>query len=152
MERKINGACLLGCFLTVIACSQSPTRDRHMSRADTLAVLQTAFNEQVLVRDASLYFPGQSLKLIQNKVIKPDYSLTFNGSDVKVINIAEEGPAVGQANPGQFIISFPMFRAVHKDTVLLSMIIHAGNATDLYTMVRNGKGAWEIRADQRGKL
>lgn len=142
---------LFGSFITLEGCNQHQDADSPLSQNDTVAVLQTVLNDQNLVTDAALYLPELSLKLIQNKVVKPNYLLTFDRQAVKVVAIKEEGREVREAYPKQFIVSFPMFKAINNDTVLLSMIVHSGNSTHLYTISQDD-GRWQILSDQRGKF
>ena len=144
---------LLCSIITALGgCNQHLDADLPLSQGDTITILQTALNDQNLVKDATLYLPGQSLKLIRNNVVNPNYSLTFNRQPVILINIKEAGPEVREVYPKQFIVSYPMFKAIHKDTVLLSMVVHPGNSTDLYMIGRDNNGKWQILQDEKGKL
>ena len=143
---------LFAILSTLQACTPNLDTDLPLSQSDTVAILQTALNHHSLVAEAALYLPGQSLKVVQNKVVKPTYRLTFNRQVAQLITINEEGREVREAYPQQFIVSFPSVKAIYKNTVILSMIVHSGNSTALYKMNRNEAGRWRIVSDQRGKF
>jgi hypothetical protein len=148
---KVHCLLISSSLLALGACKHHLTADSSLSQADTIAVLQTALHDSSLVADAALYLPRQPLKIIQNQITKLNYSLTFGRQAVQLIPI-KEGLEVRRVYPQQLIVSFPLFKVVHQDTVILTRIIHSDNTTNLYKLGRNRDGSWHILSNQRGKL
>ncbi|MBC3788808.1 hypothetical protein [Spirosoma utsteinense] len=109
-------------------------------------------DDEELISAAVLYFPRRPLKVVQNKIVEPDYRLMFNDQPVKLLVVEEQDIDIREAYPKQLIVNFTRFKAMHRDTVLLVRIVYPGNATDVYQMCRKYSGSWEILSDQKGKL
>lgn len=148
--RLFNIATFICYSLLILSCSHERGIER-LSRNDSISVIQTVLNDKKLTKEAERTFGQAPLKLTRLGAIKSDYNLNFNGEKVEIILSEGVDLQTFSDSSKQLVVSVPMFKVVSPDTIRFSMVLYPGNATFLYTLLRE-EDKWVINSCEYGKL
>ena len=123
----------------------------EFNEADTVKLVQTVLADSELETEIIKDFGNQQLKFIKGFAIKTDQKFTFSGKPVRIVTVEENIYQIRMNHPKELYVSVPTVKFITKDSAVVSLIFHAGNATALFNL-ENEENNWVIRNRQYGKF
>jgi len=149
---SINGSLFQLLLLTIffLSCQQTAHESRReLTRADTLAVLQTILDDEPLDTLINKIFTVEKLKLVAGRIVKQDYKLTHKGKPVSILLQDSTLIEPHYNKPLRFNVRVQTLK-VRKDTVQVFIIFGATNHTVDFRLV-NGP-PWRVVTRSFGRI
>lgn len=138
-------------FIVLWGCENNPqTNSVKNNKIDTVNVIQTVLNYPEIKNDY-IYFPNQSIKLIENKIIKSNYKLLYRNKPADIIKLNQEEKDIGATYPKKFYVGISSIIIFSRDSLQVNYISYAGSGTSVFTLKKDSC-SWNIVSVVHGKF
>ncbi|WP_128546473.1 hypothetical protein [Larkinella soli] len=135
------------------ACRQEGQKtNESFSKEDTIQVIQTALDDPALDSIFRLAYPGKAMKLVSNKIIKPDYEIIYKGRQVLIVDYDSTlyNPT-SFPTPPKFYGSVTFFKKVSNKEIIIYLLFRSISQTVDFIMVESD-GRWKVKSRSFGKI